>query len=136
MRATATTPTTRGEGGFTLIEIMVSMALLVIGLLGILALQMTTVKGNRVSRELDRARVLAAEMMEDVRAKDVSTDTGGAYANVVTSDGVTYRRAYTVTTVSGTLRLVTVTVTFAENDDPDDEHTATLQMLRTTQEAL
>jgi type IV pilus modification protein PilV len=128
----------RGEGGFTLIEIMVSMALLVIGLLGILALQMTTVKGNRVSRELDRARVLAAEVMEDVRAKDISTDTGGSYPNVTTSDGVTYRRAYTVAAVSGspTMRLITVTVTFAENDNPDDEHSATLQMLRTTQEKL
>jgi type IV pilus assembly protein PilV len=129
----------REEGGFTLIEIMVSMALLVIGLLGILALQMTTVKGNRLSRELDRARVYAAQMMEDLRSEPWTTlGTGGTRPDVVTSDGVTYRRAYTISNVSGSssLRLITTTVTFAENDDSGDEHTATLQMLRTTAESL
>jgi type IV pilus assembly protein PilV len=132
--------TARGEGGFTLIEIMVSMGLLVIGLLGILALQMTTVKGNRVSRELERAKVFAAQMMEDLRGEDLKTftPTSATLSPITTSDGVTYNRSYSIEAAggSGTLRRVTATVSFAENDDPDDVHTATLQMLRTTEERM
>lgn len=128
----------RGEGGFTLIEIMVSMALLVIGLLGILALQMTTVKGNRLSRELERARVFAAQIMEDLRGDVVPAPSTVTLPSITTSDGVTYQREYTVANVAGTatMRMITARVTFLEDDDPDDAHTATLQMLRTTPESM
>jgi prepilin-type N-terminal cleavage/methylation domain-containing protein len=134
MRAHRETPE---QGGFTLIEIMVSMALLVIGLLGILALQMTTVKGNRLSRELERAKVYAAQLMEDLRSEDLSTlPASGTRPDITTSDGVTYQREYSVTTVTATMRLITTKATFAEADDPDDLHSATLQMLRTVPERM
>lgn len=129
----------KGEGGFTLIEIMVSMVILVIGLLGILALQMTTVKGNRMSRNLERGKVFATAMMEDLRSRPLDgTFAAIPFPTVTTADGVTYTRSFTATAVAGstTMMLVTTTVTFAENDDPSDTHTATLQMLRTVPESL
>ena len=128
----------QGQRGFTLIEIMISMALLVIGLLGVIALHATTVKGNRMSRELERARVYAQQLMEDLRgqtigyALDHMTDD---IDDIVTPDGVTYSREYEITNI-GNLRMVTVTVTFYEDGDSSTPHTAKLQMLRTTQEAL
>ncbi len=129
----------RAERGFTLIEIMVSMALLVIGLLGVIALHATTVKGNRMSRELERARVFATQTMEDLRGRsmtDVESIATAGLPDVTTGDGVTYRRDITVTGVSGGLRMITVTVEFYENDDASDVHEAKLQMIRTTAETL
>jgi type IV pilus modification protein PilV len=127
----------QGESGFTLIEIMVSMVILVIGLLGILALQMTTVKGNRMSRELERGKVFATAMMEDLRSRPNASIAGLTYPDVTTADGVTYTRSFTTAAVAGsaTLMMITTTVTFAENDDPTDTHTATLQMMRTVPES-
>jgi prepilin-type N-terminal cleavage/methylation domain-containing protein len=129
----------RGEGGFTLIEIMVSLVLLVVGLLGIMALQATTVRANRLSRELERARVYAMSMMEDLRGKDLmALSSPTTLDDIVTEDGVTYSRVYTIGSVSGStnLRLITVTVTYAENGNSADTHSASMQMVRTTLEKL
>jgi len=124
------------ERGFTLIEIMVSMALLVIGLLGVIALHATTVKGNRMSRQLERAKVYAAQVMEDLRGKDVTTMSGETVMpELTTTDGVVYRRKYAITDSSG-LKMVTVTVEFYDNGDETDLHSTQLQMLRTGLEKL
>jgi prepilin-type N-terminal cleavage/methylation domain-containing protein len=125
------------SSGFTLIEIMVSMALLVIGLLGVIALHATTAKGNRLSRELERARVFATQMMEELRGLDPAllTEQTKILEPVLTNEGVTYNRSYAVTSVAG-MRLLTVRVEFFEAGDEDDVHAATLQMLRTVQEKL
>ena len=126
------------QRGFTLIEIMISMALLVVGLLGVIALHATTVKGNRISRELERARVYAQQLMEDLRGQTIGyalDHMADDLDDVVTPDGVTYARDYEITNI-GSLRMVTVTVTFYEDGDSSAPHTAKLQMLRTTQEAL
>ncbi len=140
-------------GGFTLLEIMVSLVVLVLGLLGVMALQMTTVKGNRQSRELDRAVDLVAQVMEDLRGiktcKLVVTcgttcdpPTAGnscpVYPDITTSDGVTYQRSYSAVPIAGqaTLVLVTATVTYADDQDNTITHTQAMQMIRTTVESL
>ena len=131
----------RREGGFTLMEIMVSMLVLVLGLLGVIALQMTTVKGNRISRQLDRAVDLVEQEMEDLRG--MSTDTIAAlpatyFPDITSSDGVVYKRSFTATKVAGqaTLYLVTATVTYPDDADSTIMHTQTMQMLRTSREGL
>ena len=131
----------RQQGGFTLIEIMVSLGLLVIGLMGILALHMATVKGNRVSRQLERARVLAVQLMEDLRGTPVAS-LGGvgehAYDTVTPTEGVTYTRSYDLELVVGSADLVLLTAkaTFPDDQDETVTHAAALQMIRTKQENL
>jgi len=128
----------RPDGGFTLMEVMVSLVVLAIGMLGIMALQATTVRGNRMSRELERARVYAAAIMEDLRGRDLTGLSGDTQLDDVTTvDGVTYHRKYTVAASGGAnLKLLTVEVSFAENGQTSETHKATLQMLRTTMEKL
>lgn len=124
----------RRAGGFTLIEIMVSLAVVIIGLLGIMALQTTTVRANRLSRNIERARVYAAQVMEDLRAKPMPLTTPPVYPDIVTPDGVTYVRTFAVTGVTGstTLLLLTATVNFI---DPTDQtpHASSVQLVRTNQ---
>lgn len=127
-----------GQRGFTLLEIMVSMALLVIGMLGIIAMHATAVKGNRMSRQLGRARVIAGQVMEDLRGKDLATlGTGGTFASVTTPEGMTYTPSYTLEGVSGAAcTLITVTVDFVDNTDAPEHHTTKIQMMRTLVEKL
>jgi len=124
--------------GFTLIEIMVSLAVIIIGLLGIMALQATTVRQNRLSRGIERARVYAAQAMEDLRAKPAdSIPSSGTYPSVPTPDGVTYTRTFTKGGVTGSTGLVLITVTASFVDDADGiTHSSTMQIVRTTSETL
>jgi type IV pilus assembly protein PilV len=133
------------QGGFTLMEIMISLLVMVLGLLGVMALQMTTVKGNRASRMLDKAVELVAQEMEDLRgyttAKlDPATCNGAcpSYPTITTADGVTYTRSYTIAAITGqtTLMMVTATVTYPDDQDSTSTHTQTMQMIRTTVETL
>jgi type IV pilus assembly protein PilV len=129
----------QGERGFTVMEVLISLVVLTIGMLGIMALQGTAVKANRISRELEQARVLTSQAMEDLRGKSVvSMGTGGAYPTITTSDGTVYTRTFTVANVpsEANLRLITVITSFDEDGDPANRHTATLQVVRTIQESL
>ena len=136
----------RREGGFTMIEIMVSMGLMVIGLAGVLALHMATVRGNRVSRQLERARVLAVQLMEDLRGRPISELEAticplDPIDTVQPVEGTVYERRCTIeavsgTTVAGDLVLVTARVSFGSDEGGDSGHQAMLQMIRTRQESL
>jgi type IV pilus assembly protein PilV len=127
----------RPQAGFTLIEIMVSLAVIIIGLLGIMALQATTVRQNRLSRAIERARVYASQMMEDLRSKPAAALVGGSYPSVPTVDGLTYTRSYAVAGVTGSTNLILITGT-ASFIDPSDgtTHTTNMQIVRTTLETL
>ena len=128
--------------GFTLIEIMVSLAVAIIGLLGVMGLQATTMKGNRISRSIDRAQVCAAQMMEDLRSKSFTSTsstwpTSPSETLPATSDGVVYTRTYDQHGVTGANNLVLLTVVCSFVDDSDNAtHSATLQLVRTNQENL
>jgi len=130
--------TTRRAGGFTLMEIMVSLVVVVIGMLGIMALIRTTSRVNRIARQLASATSCAVQVMEDLRATDLTTlGTSGAYPDVVASDGTTYHQAYTVANIAGTSTVVLITSTATFADDVDGStHTASLQLARTTLEKL
>ncbi len=54
----------RARGGFTLIELMISMALSTVGLLGLLALQMIAIRGNMMSRNFAEAIGIAQQRLE------------------------------------------------------------------------
>jgi prepilin-type N-terminal cleavage/methylation domain-containing protein len=132
----------RRQGGFTMIEIMVSLGLLVIGLAGVLALHTATVRGNRVSRQLERARVLAVQLMEDLRGRPMTIlpdlCTGDTIDTIEPVEGAVYSRSCTLTAVTGAadLRLLVARVSFPSDDDDGTTHEAALQMLRTVQENL
>src|SRR5262249_34782547 len=118
------------------------LLVLVLGLMGVIALQMTTVKGNRASRMLDRAVELVAQEMEELRGwktSDICPYTGTpSFPDVTTSHGVTYHRVPSCDSVLGqsTLKLVTATVTYPDDQDSTVTHTQTMQMVRTTVETL
>jgi prepilin-type N-terminal cleavage/methylation domain-containing protein len=129
----------RREDGFTMVEVLVALVVMAIGLLGVMSMHLTTVKANRISQRLDRAALIAEQTMEQERQALPATLTPGVFPKpaVTTAEGVTYTP--TVTHDGGGsagLCRITVEVTFGDEDDAADLHTARLQMIRTTTELL
>ena len=130
----------RHHGGFSLIEIMVSLTLATISLAGMLGLHNLASAANRRSEQMVRGTRTGEEVMEDLRSHSLAQiATTSQYADVVAA-GITYHRAFAVTAVSGhaNLSLVTVTVTYGEDGDESANalHTLVLQSLRTSKESF
>jgi prepilin-type N-terminal cleavage/methylation domain-containing protein len=56
------------EKGFTLIEVLVAMVLLLIGMLGVIGMQYYAISGNSASREIKVAVNLAHQLTEQMKA--------------------------------------------------------------------
>jgi prepilin-type N-terminal cleavage/methylation domain-containing protein len=134
----------RGEAGFTLMEILVSLIVMVIGLTGVIMMQNMVYKGNRLARDSNRAAAMAADLLEEARTR---TDLGVMtlpYELVYEETeilGVTYRPRLTITEHPEIDNLVwiEVEVTFDEEDGSTvaaTEHAARLMLLRTRTEVL
>lgn len=55
------------DGGFTLIEVMVSIIVLAIGVLGLAPLMAVSMTGNAFSNEATRANVIAQDKIEELK---------------------------------------------------------------------
>jgi type IV pilus assembly protein PilV len=61
-------PLPRKQRGFTLIEVLVTVVLISGGLLGVAALQLTTLRGNQEAYVRSQASVLASDILDRIRA--------------------------------------------------------------------
>jgi type IV pilus modification protein PilV len=97
--------------GFTLIEVMIAIAVLTIGLLAIGSVQISSINGNTTGKMTSQAATFAADQLERLLALDFDD------ANL--EDGDTGQRqegSYTINwtvadTATANTRLITVTVT-------------------------
>jgi len=55
------------RAGFTLVEVLVALTILVIGLLGVALLQVVSIQGNTFSREMAVATALGQDMLEKLK---------------------------------------------------------------------
>lgn len=82
MRNQAVNPAARaGQGGFSLIELLVAVLVMGIGVLGVSALQMVSLQNNRMALERGEAVHLAYDVMDRIRANpgiDYEIDFGDA----------------------------------------------------------
>ncbi|NOX76093.1 MAG: type IV pilus modification protein PilV [Gammaproteobacteria bacterium] len=72
---TATSPL-QHQRGFTLMEVLVSMIVLSIGLLGLAGLQLNSLKNSNSSYERSQANLLASEIIDRIRANRVGLAAG------------------------------------------------------------
>lgn len=91
------TPEARGQRGFTMIEVMISILLTAIAVIGITALYTVETRSSGFSRHSTEAAVLAEDKMEFLRTQ--AAPASGAESNLAELAGVTgmYSRSWTVT---------------------------------------
>jgi prepilin-type N-terminal cleavage/methylation domain-containing protein len=121
----------RNPKGFTLIEFMVALLILIIGVLGLGSLQVTAIQGNVASKNLTTANVLAERKMEEFQNTAKSNFAGLVLMtnhadpnNPLNSDGLggsgntgrMFNRAWTIETYAGSanMKRIIVTVTWPE----------------------
>ena len=98
------------ENGFTLIEVLIAIVILSVGLLGMAALTVGVINGNRFSNDLTTATTLAQDKMEDVRRlgySDVIAETKAACASPYSE----YERKVEVSADDPATGMKTITVT-------------------------
>jgi prepilin-type N-terminal cleavage/methylation domain-containing protein len=121
------------EGGFTIIEILIALLVLLIGMAGVLSLQLTSVEATSFSRHATEASVLAEDKMEQLRTVPLAVLTDGTdqvdARGVIDAEGL-YTRTWTIDGASP--RRVEVTVSWSErgNVDPDERLSITLSSAR------
>jgi type IV pilus assembly protein PilV len=105
--------------GFTLIEVLIAMAIFAIGILAVASMQLSNTKNNTTGNITTQATMLARQKLEELKTVgDVTTLTSGTDPNnPMDADGNTggiYNRQWSVSNPLGgsTSRQITVTVSW------------------------
>ena len=147
------------QGGFTLLELLITTTITVIGFAGLLGLHLATVGGNAQSSRAAEAVAICERTMEQLRSDTVAGAvqdlTGSAttplpltnisMSTVAGRNGMTYRRLASVTeldAVSPDLIKIHVEVDWTDDgavtasDNGVHDHQVQLELIRTRQEGL
>jgi type IV pilus modification protein PilV len=105
------------SGGFSLIEVMIAMALFSIGLLAIASMQGANVKNNSIGNITTQAAMLARAKIEELKSMDISALAAGEYedADKIDADGNAggiYTREWQIENAAVDLRRIQVNVSW------------------------
>ncbi len=146
-----------GERGFTLMELLITLSVTTIGLVGLLSLHLSIARGNDGASRSAEAQQIGATELEDLRAQSaaalMTTLTGNPGAvppvtapvkTVTGRGGMTYRVTRSVQPAAGSSSLWRIRVETAWTDDGavqgtnggQLDHMLPLEVIRTLEEAL
>jgi type IV pilus assembly protein PilV len=112
--------------GFTLLEVLITLFIVAIGVLGLVGMQVTGIRGNAYSIEMTQAAVMGQEKIEELKNLDYGAMAGGN--DTVTQAGVDYARIWTVTPIGGMSR---VQVVVSWTDKSSTSRSTSVATLRT-----
>jgi prepilin-type N-terminal cleavage/methylation domain-containing protein len=108
-----------GEKGFTLIEVVAGLIILAIGLLGIAAMQVTSIKGEYFSNNVTQATFFAQDKLEylkNLSYSDSNLSSGQHNEGIIS--GTIFSRIYNVLEDAGnSMKTITVTVNWTDRGD-------------------
>jgi len=100
------------SGGFTLIEVMIALLLILIGLLGVAGVAVNIIQANTFSRQITTATTLAEEKMETLKGTAYGSLGSGSDTPSQLPSGSLRTWTVTVDTPLTATATITVTVTF------------------------
>ena len=108
-----------GEGGFTLVELILAISILCVGLLAVGTMQNSAIRGNYLGYSVTESTTLAQDRLEWLMMKgytDAALDTGTGKADPVGGAPSGYQITYDVADIGGgiTAKVITVRVTKQE----------------------
>lgn len=126
----------KSEKGFTLIEVIVAIMLLVVALLGMVSVTTMVIKGNSFSKMMTTATTLAKDKMEDFNNMRYNALPGGTSPDYATAGGTVqasatgayYRRSWTLTANSPATNMTKIEVK-VEWPQPSPTHNVTLNTI-------
>ena len=104
-------PRLRNAGGFTLIEVFISIFIMVVALTGVVAVAVSVINGNTFSKEITTATTLAMDKMEMLKNTRYLGLQGGGPETLQTS----YTRTWTITNDTPAAGLKTILVRVSWN---------------------
>jgi prepilin-type N-terminal cleavage/methylation domain-containing protein len=119
--------------GFTMVELLIALALSMVGLLGLLALQMTAVKGNANSRNYAEATALAQEKLEQLQTLPYANLAASAESNIGANPGSSltpYTRTVTIVSDNGTTKVLQVVVSWPDEYTAGKTRAITMRLAR------
>jgi prepilin-type N-terminal cleavage/methylation domain-containing protein len=122
----------RSSHGFTLLEVLISLAILAFGLLAVAGLQIATLRGNGFSQHLTEATVLAESKLDQLKNLDYHDPglSGQPLPEQILKSGISYMRQYSVLDLGTTMKVVSVTVRWTDQTD----HHVVLSTIRSRQQ--
>ena len=120
------------QRGFTLIEVLIALLVLMVGMAGILSLQLTSMKATAFSRHATEASSLAEDKVEELRTVPLSSARFASGSDQVDSRGVAdaaglYTRTWTIT--AGTDNTI-VNVSVAWTERGNEPYTISMSDMR------
>jgi prepilin-type N-terminal cleavage/methylation domain-containing protein len=98
------------KDGFTLLEVLVTMTLLTLGLLGVANLTTGIIKGNYYSKNVTSATLVAQQQIDQAQRVGYTNVNSLAGINSISMGGTSFTRATTVTNSSPATNMKTVVV--------------------------
>jgi type IV pilus assembly protein PilV len=119
----------RTNKGFTLLEVLVTLTILSIGLLGVAGLTTGVLRGNFYAKNVTTATVIAQTQIEDIQRTGYTNANTKAGTVEVTMGGARFSRNTVITNGSPAANMKTVSVTVTWNEGTGGSRSVNLQTL-------
>ena len=112
------------EKGFSLIELLIAMAILAIGMLAAASMEYSSIRNNAKGNVFTQANMLAKAQLEALKNQDIDALVAGNYNDPSPLDengqpGGIYNRSWTITDFSAQARRIAVTVQWTKRGHTD-----------------
>jgi type IV pilus assembly protein PilV len=120
------------DRGFTLLEVLVTLVILSVGLLGTLGLTTGVIRGNFFSKNLTSATAVAQTQLEAAQREGYANVTATKFpatVEVVSMGGVNFNRTTTISNDTPAANMKTVSVTVNWYEANNTQRSITLQTI-------